>query len=235
MNQAQRKFLIDRIEANVKAQIDALNHSDTEQPPSLENYFYGLALSGKLEIQPQEHIKKVMSDRAMKHTAQRYSETWLGTSQGDLINRASVKIPIRDLFVVPKEYDDLCEYIKTWVPELASLEPKIIHNWETEWMNYKDIKYPKPICNYEEQRDKVSKIQIPLQLAFAISFHKAQGSTLEYVIIDIGRDVFEFGQTYVALSRVKSLEGLFISGSVDYTKILANPRVLKYYEKLSTK
>jgi hypothetical protein len=107
MNQAQRKFLIDRIEANVKAQIDALNHSDTEQPPSLENYFYGLALSGKLEIQPQEHIKKVMSDRAMKHTAQRYSETWLGTSQGDLINRASVKIPIRDLFVVPKEYDDL--------------------------------------------------------------------------------------------------------------------------------
>jgi hypothetical protein len=107
MNQAQRKFLIDRIEANVKAQIDALNHSDTEQPPSLENYFYGLALSGKLEIQPQEHIKKVMSDRAMKHTAQRYSETWLGTSQGDLINKASVKIQIRDLFVVPKEYDDL--------------------------------------------------------------------------------------------------------------------------------
>jgi hypothetical protein len=107
MNQAQRKFLIDRIEANVKKQIDALNHSDTEQPPSLENYFYGLALSGKLEIQTQEHIKKVMSERAMKHTAQRYSETWLGTSQGDLINRASVKIPIRDLFVVPKEYDEL--------------------------------------------------------------------------------------------------------------------------------
>ncbi len=87
----------------------------------------------------------------------------------------------------------------------------------------------------EDQRDKVSKIQIPLQLAFAISFHKAQGSTLEYVIIDIGRDVFEFGQTYVALSRVKSLDGLFISGSVDYTKIRANPRVLKYYEKLSSK
>jgi len=107
MNQAQRKFLIDRIEANVKRQIDALDHSDTEQPPSLENYFYGLALSGKLEIQTQEHIKKVMSERAMKHTAQRYSETWLGTSQGDLINRASVKIPIRDLFVVPKEYDEL--------------------------------------------------------------------------------------------------------------------------------
>jgi deoxyribodipyrimidine photo-lyase len=53
-----------------------------------------------------------------------------------------------------KEYDDSCEYIKTWVPELASLEPKIIHNWETEWMNYKDIKYPKPICDYAEQKKK---------------------------------------------------------------------------------
>ena len=72
-------------------------------------------------------------------------------------------------------------------------------------------------------------------MAFATSVHKSQGSTLEYVVIDIGRDVFEFGQTYVALSRVKSLDGLFISGTVDYTKIRANPRVLKYYEKLSSK
>lgn len=107
MNQAQRKFLIEKIEANVKARTDELKHSNIEQPPSLENYFYGLALSGKLEIQPQEHIKKVMSDRAMKHTSERYSETWLGTSQGELINRSQVKIPIRDLFIVPKEYDDL--------------------------------------------------------------------------------------------------------------------------------
>jgi len=51
-----------------------------------------------------------------------------------------------------------CEYIKKWVPELATLDPKIIHNWETEWINHKDIKYPKPICNYSEQRDKALKI-----------------------------------------------------------------------------
>lgn len=109
MNQAQRKFLIDRIEDKVKEQIRELNHSEMEQPPSLENYFYGLALSGKLEIQPQEHIKKVMCEKAMKHSAQRYSETWLGTSNGDMINKAMVKIPVRDLFVVPKEYDELWE------------------------------------------------------------------------------------------------------------------------------
>jgi deoxyribodipyrimidine photo-lyase len=57
-----------------------------------------------------------------------------------------------------EEWDPKCEYIKKWVPELSSLEPKIIHNWQTEYVNYKDIKYPKPICNYEEQREKVLKM-----------------------------------------------------------------------------
>jgi deoxyribodipyrimidine photo-lyase len=57
-----------------------------------------------------------------------------------------------------EEHDNSCEYIKKWVPELASLEPKIIHNWETEWNNYKEVKYPKPICDYTEQKDKCLKM-----------------------------------------------------------------------------
>jgi deoxyribodipyrimidine photo-lyase len=57
-----------------------------------------------------------------------------------------------------EEWDPKCEYIKKWVPELSSLEPKIIHNWSIEYVNYKDIKYPKPICDYSEQREKVLKM-----------------------------------------------------------------------------
>jgi deoxyribodipyrimidine photo-lyase len=57
-----------------------------------------------------------------------------------------------------EEYDASCEYIKKWIPELKDVPNKDIFNWETEWINYKDIKYPKPICNYEEQRDKALKI-----------------------------------------------------------------------------
>ena len=53
-----------------------------------------------------------------------------------------------------ENFDKDCIYIKKWVPELSSLEPKIIHNWETEWVNHKDIKYPKPILDYSEQRKK---------------------------------------------------------------------------------
>jgi deoxyribodipyrimidine photo-lyase len=57
-----------------------------------------------------------------------------------------------------EEHDPNCEYIKTWIPELTSLEPKIIHNWETEWKNYKDIRYGKPICDYKEQKEKCLKM-----------------------------------------------------------------------------
>lgn len=109
MNQAQRKFLIDKIESNVKKTIENLRRNKSEQPPTLENYFYGLALTGKLEVKSSESIAKYMAERAMTHTAKSYGESWLGTSHGDIINHAKVKIPIRQLFVIPKEYDDLWE------------------------------------------------------------------------------------------------------------------------------
>jgi deoxyribodipyrimidine photo-lyase len=57
-----------------------------------------------------------------------------------------------------ENFDKDCKYIKKWVPELESLEPKIIHNWETEWENHKDIKYFKPICDYSEQKQKCLKL-----------------------------------------------------------------------------
>ena len=52
----------------------------------------------------------------------------------------------------------LTDYDKQWIPELAPLEPKIIHKWETEWENYKDIKYSKPIVDYKKQKDLALKM-----------------------------------------------------------------------------
>jgi ATP-dependent DNA helicase PIF1 len=78
----------------------------------------------------------------------------------------------------------------------------------------------------------VKKIQIPLILSWAITIHKAQGMSLEMVETDIGNSIFEYGQAYVVLSRIKNIEGLSLI-NIDYTKIKAHPKVIKYYEKLN--
>jgi len=83
--------------------------------------------------------------------------------------------------------------------------------------------------NWEGEKGCVT--QLPLILAWAISIHKSQGSTLEMAEIDIGSGIFECGQTYVALSRVKSLEGLFLS-SYDPSKIKINLKVREFYKNL---
>ena len=70
--------------------------------------------------------------------------------------------------------------------------------------------------------------QVPLILAWALTIHKAQGSTLDIAEVDAGSGIFECGQTYVALSRVKSLEGLYLS-SFDATKVRINRKVQEFY------
>jgi hypothetical protein len=73
--------------------------------------------------------------------------------------------------------------------------------------------------------------QVPLILAWALTIHKAQGATLDLAEVDAGSGIFECGQTYVALSRVKSLEGLYLL-SFDAKRIRVNRKVQEFYEIL---
>jgi ATP-dependent DNA helicase PIF1 len=87
------------------------------------------------------------------------------------------------------------------------------------------------VWEIEENDKKILRAQqVPLKVAYAMSIHKSQGCSLDYSKIDLS-DVFEYGQAYVALSRVKSLEGLSII-DINYDYIDAHPKAVEYYESL---
>ncbi len=77
----------------------------------------------------------------------------------------------------------------------------------------------------------VKRVQVPLRLAYAVTIHKAQGATLDCALIDIGMRTFEYGQAYVALSRVRSLESLYVWDVIPKA-VKAHPRVVEFYAGL---
>lgn len=74
--------------------------------------------------------------------------------------------------------------------------------------------------------------QIPLILAWAVTIHKAQGASMETAEVDVGSSIFECGQTYVALSRIRSLDGLFLT-SFDPASVYVCPRVRDFYARMN--
>jgi ATP-dependent DNA helicase PIF1 len=82
-----------------------------------------------------------------------------------------------------------------------------------------------------EDLEGFNREQIPLRLAYAVTIHKAQGATLDCALIDIGDNTFEYGQAYVALSRVKSLESLYIWDLAPHA-FMVHPKVRDFFAEL---
>jgi hypothetical protein len=70
--------------------------------------------------------------------------------------------------------------------------------------------------------------QYPVRLAWAITIHKSQGKTFDSVVIDIGRGTFAPGQLYVALSRCRTLEGVFLKRKIKKLHVWIDWKVMKF-------
>jgi len=84
-----------------------------------------------------------------------------------------------------------------------------------------------PIEDYEF----CSRTQIPLRLAWACTTHKAQGCSLDSALVDIGAGNFEFGQAYVALSRARSLDALYVH-DFDPMAFKTHNKVKAFYQQI---
>lgn len=104
---------------------------------------------------------------------------------------------------------------------------------ETERMDWEVLQYK---VHPEDQTRIETEVvgtfnQLPLRLAWAVTIHKSQGKTFDRLIIDLDKGAFENGQTYVALSRCRTLDGIVLRHPLRYQDIMTDERVVEFYER----
>lgn len=113
----------------------------------------------------------------------------------------------------------------------VKIDKKSYHVEREEWQEFQ--------YSYDNKKEKVMEIgkgtfrQYPIKLAWAMTIHKSQGKTFDKIVVDVGNGAFAHGQTYVALSRCKTLEGITLNREIHQKDIIVDKRVNEFHQKVS--
>lgn len=188
--------------------VDAVNDAHLEQLPAQEIIYVG-----KIKGEFPENSLPTLRELVLKAGAQ------VVFIKND-VDRRWVNGTIGKVYIAT---DDRIE-VELETGERHEVEPEI-------WSN---ISY-----QYDEKTHRVvekelgSFTQYPLKLAWALTIHKSQGLTFNNVVIDIGRGAFSSGQSYVALSRCTSLEGLELKSSISQRDMFVNPSIVQFSKEFN--
>lgn len=106
-----------------------------------------------------------------------------------------------------------------------TVEEVLPHSWELFHYHFNEDTFT------IETESIGSFTQYPLKLAWAITIHKSQGKTFNRVVIDMGNGAFSHGQTYVALSRCVSLEGIMLKRPIKKSDVRLDWNIVEFLTK----
>jgi len=191
--------------------VNSINAKELAQIP-LEEYTYLAKISGNFQerLFPTEAILKLKLGAQVMFIKNDPGKQFVNGTIGKIIqlDTDNIKVEVKE-----------------------SGQKKTIEVQKEEW----------EIVKYKVSEDDPDKInaevmgtftQYPLKTAWAITIHKSQGKTFDRCIIDMGRGAFEHGQTYVALSRCRTLEGIVLKQKLRPNDILVDETVVQYYEQM---
>jgi ATP-dependent exoDNAse (exonuclease V) alpha subunit len=102
-----------------------------------------------------------------------------------------------------------------------------------KFLNGKVITVKPATWSSDDEPSALKRSQIPLRVAYALTIHKAQGASLDSALVDVGPSTFECGQAYVALSRVRNLDALFVF-EISPKAFRAHPAVKAFYAGITS-
>lgn len=113
---------------------------------------------------------------------------------------------------------------------------------EIDGIQYEMEKFKFETCDYKydsksqklEPKETSYMKAFPISLAYAITIHKSQGSTYDKFSVDMGRGAFDSGQTYVALSRGTSLDGITLNQRITMRDIIIDPILVNFFRNIET-
>lgn len=187
--------------------VNSINHQRLAQIPE-SSYQYTATIVGNLEpsAYPTEEILKLKPGSQVMFLKNDREKRWVNGSIGHVESLTLDEIQVYVdgyTYSVPPETWNKIRY--TYNPTTKKIDEEIISSFT----------------------------QFPLRLAWAITIHKSQGQTYDSVAIDLGSGAFTHGQTYVALSRCKSLPGLYLRRQVLHQDIMVDPQIINFMKHAS--
>ncbi|MBD0260121.1 MAG: AAA family ATPase [Cytophagales bacterium] len=189
---------------------------------------YRAAFTGKIEAEYDRLYARLL---AQEITQAQFEEQLDGKLPADV--HLKLKLGAQVMFI---KNDPLKRWVNGTVGKLVKLDEDAIRvrvdgkTYPVEREQWSEITYEyDPKTKSIKEQTKGTFRQFPLKLAWAMTIHKSQGKTFDRAVIDMGSGAFAHGQTYVALSRCRTLEGIRLNRQIGPADIIVDQRVAEYY------
>lgn len=209
--------------------VRAINKSRLNEIKSRE-YIFNANLSGTLKTKYERLMNDFRNRRISEEELDRRLETNFPTDVELKLKKGAQIIMVKN------------DRAKRWVNGSLGKISKINNEgiwvkidsnaYKIEQEKWDDITY-----SYNQQTQELSEssrgsfVQYPIKLAWALTVHKSQGKTFDKVIIDLAGGAFEHGQTYVALSRCKTLAGITLNKEIGNNDVIVDPKIVNFYNE----